>query len=157
MQHTKEKKNRSSINKEYTASFAISLAASILVCILATWLSYTFETVVFKNELSMQEIVAFVSIPFFSTVFTFCITTVIQNFVHHHYELKVDRGNIKMNIISLFAAIVYLFLYVVYYLASNIVLGYIFLGSSVVMLVLSVLSFGETYPSPSSTLTAENN
>lgn len=157
MGHKKAKKKRPFVSKEYTASFAISLVASILICVLTTWLSYTFETVVFNNSMSMQEVIAFVSIPFFSTVFTFCITTVIQNFVHHHYKLNVDRGHIIMNVISLLAAIVYLFLYVVYSVDSNIILGYIFLASSIAMLILSVLSFAETYPSPSSTLTAEDN
>ena len=156
MRHKKQK-NRSFISKERTASFAISLAASVMICILTTWLSYTFETVIFKKEFLISETLSYVSIPFFSTVFTFCITTVIQNFVHHHYEIKTDRGSITMNVISLLASVVYLFLYVVYTVNPTTTLGYVFLISSGIMLFSSVLSFWETYPSPSSTLTAEDN
>lgn len=134
-----------SIDTKNSYPFALSLGVSLFTAIASSLISvFIAETNAVPNE--CININTF-CISFFSTITTFCLTTIIQNSYEFFYSVGNSNENkhIGKNILSLLALFAYMFLYIIYLLNVSVLFGIIFLFLSFGVLVTSVLAFVETF------------
>ncbi len=133
------------IDKKITYPFIFSLVISLAVSV-----SCSIISVLVTNGNHIPQDCAGMNvfcISVFSTVVTFCSTTLVQNFCEYIFRDKNDikKPKIVFNIILLITLIIYMLFYNIYLLFISIILGITFIVFSAFVFLISIFSFLEVY------------
>ncbi len=131
-----------SINKQAANSFGVSLGLSFVICLLVTVVGFFISDSFDNMSLALPALCS----SLFSTTITFCLTTTVQNLFELKYtDKEVKDRSSKWTVSLLFYSIIYVFVYFMYLSKTSDVFGIIFLVISGIGVLLSLLSFIETY------------
>ncbi len=148
--------NINSIDKKTCGSFSFSLAVSLCVCLLTTYAA--------EDQQSTESVFNFVEIakPYiissFSTVITFCLTTLSQNFIQIiSMKAKGSEPDFGWQFVNLGYSIIYTILYFIYLMKGGLLATVLIIVLTLFAIGISIVSFAEAFSVGKSSLVGEKN